>query len=462
MKNKVRTPKKKKKNILIIFIKNIIKLIDKSIVLPTTKFFVAINEKFSKKNGRIEKWLTRKNTMIFTSLLIALLLFFYVDYKNVIPIDSSVEVLRNQKVVAVYNEEAYVVEGLPETADVTLIGKGTSDLYLARQLSNGTVSVDISNLKPGTHTIDLSYTSSIKSVNYMINPSKITIVIYPKMSLTKSATIDVINADKLNSRLFVNDVSIDQEEIFIKGSEDVVNSVATIKALVDINKIVKPTEGINELSDVNLIAYDSEGNVVEVEIVPNKVNAKVSISSSSVTVPLKVVPKNSESIQFGKAISSINTDISQITVYGDSEALENLKYVPVEIDVSGMSSTKSFNVTIPKPDGIKEMSAESVNVTISLGAVNEKTIKNVQIENINLDSNYSVQAVGQNSSVTNVIVKGTDTVLENIDASMIKATVDLAGLGEGEHVVPVNIAGEDLKATYTANPTKITVKIFKK
>jgi len=45
---------------------------------------------------------------------------------------------------------------------------------------------------------------------------------------------------------------------------------------------------------------------------------------------------------------------------------------------------------------------------------------------------------------------------------MIKATVDLAGLGEGEHVVEVVVTGEELKATYTAKPTKITVKIFKK
>ena len=44
---------------------------------------------------------------------------------------------------------------------------------------------------------------------------------------------------------------------------------------------------------------------------------------------------------------------------------------------------------------------------------------------------------------------------------MISATVDLSGLGEGEHIVDVIVTGEELKATYTAKPTKITVKIFK-
>ena len=71
----------------------------------------------------------------------SLLIFFYVDSHAGTVIDSAAEVLRNQKVEARYNAEAYVIEGLPETADVTLIGR-TVDLYLAKQLSTGKVTVD--------------------------------------------------------------------------------------------------------------------------------------------------------------------------------------------------------------------------------------------------------------------------------------------------------------------------------
>ena len=167
MKKKVRTPKKKK-NILFIFLKNIIKLIDKTIVVPITKFFLMISEKFSKNTGGLERWLVKKNTMVFISLLIALIFFFYVDSRSTVLIDSSAEVLRNQVVEATYNKEAYVVEGLPETADVTLIGRRV-DLYLAKQLSTGSVTVDISNLKAGTHKVDLNYESSINSVDYNLS-----------------------------------------------------------------------------------------------------------------------------------------------------------------------------------------------------------------------------------------------------------------------------------------------------
>jgi len=458
MKKKVRTPKKKK-NILFIFLKNIIKLIDKTIVVPVTKFFLMISEKFSKNTGGIEKWLVRKNTMVFISLIIALIFFFYVDSRSNVLIDSSAEVLRNQVVEATYNKEAYVVEGLPETADVTLIGRRV-DLYLAKQLSTGSVTVDISNLKAGTHKVDLNYESSINSVDYSLNPSTVTIIIYPKMSSTKIANIDVINQDKLDSKLSIQNVTIDQEEIIIKGAEHTLNEVASVKALVDINNIIDPSEGITKLEDVNLVAYDSNGNVVDVEMVPSKVSANVSIVSPSTTVPIKIVPKGD--VEFGKAISSMSSNVSQVTVYGDENVIKDLKYIPVEIDVTSLSETKTYNIVIDKPTGIRDISTTTINVTVSLGEVSEKTINNIKIDPINLDSNYSVQSIGKESSVTSVIVKGTESVLENIDSTMIKATVDLSGLGEGEHVVDVLVVGEELKATYTAKPTKITVKIFKK
>ena len=397
--------------------------------------------------------------MIFLSLIIAIIIFFYVDSKSSVLVDSSAEVLRNQNVIATYNKEAYVVEGLPEEADVTLIGRRV-DLYLAKQLSSGNVTVDISNLKPGTHKIDLNYDSSIKSVDYNLNPSSVTVVIYPKMSATKIAQVDVVNQDKLETKLSIQNVVIDQNEIIVKGAEHTLNEVASVKALVDINNIVEPSEGISKIDDVSLVAYDAKGNVVDIEMVPSKVSATVSIVSPKTTVPLKIIPKGE--VEFGKAISSMTSSVGQVTVYGEESVIKDLQYIPVEVDVTGLSNTKTFNIVIEKPTGIRDISISNVNVTVSLGEVKEKVIDDIKIDPINLDSNYSPQSLGKNSSVTSVIVKGTESVLASIDASTIKATVDLSGLGEGEHVVDVIVTGEDLRATYTAKPTKITVKIFKK
>ena len=281
--------------------------IDRFIVTPVTKFAMFIGEKADKGAGKFERWLNKRNTLVFVSLLVSLLIFFYVDNQASTVIDSAAEVLHNQIVDVTYNKEAYIIEGLPETADVTLIGR-TVDLYLAKQLSTGKVTADLSNLKEGTHKIELNYESPINSVNYKLDPSSITVNVYPKVSATKSITVDVINKDKLESKLSVQSVTVDKEEVIIKGTEDEksihnINKVATVKALVDIGELIDPTAGVNILKDVKLVAYDKYGNVVDVEIVPEKVTATINIESYSGTAKIKIIPKGS--VAFGKAISSI-------------------------------------------------------------------------------------------------------------------------------------------------------------
>lgn len=433
--------------------------IDKKIITPITKFVLLISEKTGKKTGKLEKWLVRKNTLIFLSLILAIGMFFLVDSKSIVLVDSSAEVLYDQKVEATYNQEAYVVEGLPEKVDVTIIGR-TVDLYLAKQLSTGTVSVDLTNYKEGTHKVNLNYESPINSVNYKLDPSTVTVIIYPKVSRQISVDVDLINKDHLDSKLSIQDVTIDQKEIIIKGAEHVLEKVSTVKALVDVDNIIDPKAGVTTLSDVKLVAYDKDGQVVNVEMVPNKVTATISIVSPSKELPIKLIPKGN--VEFGKAISSLTSDVSKVVVYGEESALEELQYIPIEIDVTGLTENKEYNVMIEKPQGVRDISVDKTSVSITLDTEVSKEIQDVHIETINLDSNYKAVAIGESSSKTSVIVKGTQDVVDAIDAESLKATVDLKGYSEGDHEVEVIVTGDELKASYTPKTTKIKVRITKK
>ena len=440
-------------------VRSIFKWIDRHIITPLTKFVLFISEKTGAKTGKFERWLTRKNTLIILSLILAIGFFFVVDSKSIILVDSSAEVLYDQKVEATYNREAYVVEGLPETVDVTMIG-GTAELYLAKQLASGTVKVDLTNYKEGTHKVNLKYDSTINSVNYKLDPSTVTVIIYPKVSKTVNVDVDVLNKSALDSKLAVQNVTIDQEEVIIKGAEHTLEKVSTVKALVDIKNIIDPKAGVTTLNDVKLVAYDNEGNVVDVEIVPNKVTATVSIVSPSKEVPIKVIPKGT--VAFGKAISSMTSSISKVTVYGEESVLEELQYIPIEIDVNGLSENKTFDVKITKPQGVRDISETDAQVSISLGTEVSKEIEDVYIETINLNPNYKAVALGENSSKISVIVKGTREVIDSIDASNIKAIVDLSEYGEGDHEVEIEVTGDELKATYTPKTTKIKIRITTK
>ena len=333
-------------------------------------------------------------------------------------------------------------------------------MYLAKQLSKGYVTVDISNLKEGTHKVTLNYESNIESIDYKLDPSTVNVNIYPKVSTTKTATIDTINKESLDTKLSVSKVNIDKTEIIIKGAEHTIKAVANVRALVDIQKLIDPEAGVTTLEDVPLIAYDTNGKVVDVEMVPSKVTATINIDSPHKEVPIKVIPIGE--VQFGKAISSITSSETKVTIYGSQNIIDKIEYFPIEVEVEKLNTNKEYNIALNLPEGVRELSVKTTKINITLGEEISKEIKDVMIETTNLDSNYKAAAIGASSIKTNVIIKGTKEVLDGIDENKIKAIVDLSGYKEGDHEVEIKVTGDDVKATYSPKTTKIKIRISKK
>ena len=178
---------------------------DRILITPITKLILKITD-FSKKNAKsIERFLGRKQTLIVISLLVALCIFFIIDGESSATIDQYAEVLYDQPVTATYNEEAYVVEGLPKTVDITLVGQ-KRHIFLAKQSPSEGVNVDLTGLKPGQHKVTLKYSQRLKSLDYRLDPSTVTITIYDKVSATRTLTYDILHKDNLYSKLNIDKV----------------------------------------------------------------------------------------------------------------------------------------------------------------------------------------------------------------------------------------------------------------
>lgn len=442
-------------------VKNISKFIDKKIVLPITRFLVSITKKVNLNGRGFERLITSKSGLIIVSLITALLVFFVADSKTNTLIETSAEVLYDQPISASYNEEAYVIEGLPETVDITLIGR-KSDIYLAKQLPTNDITIDLTGLKPGVHKVNLNYKKALSTVEYKLDPSVATIVIYEKISEEKEVNYEVVNKDKVDSKLLIESVKLSDEKVYVKGNEAMLKTVSAIKALIDLNNLVDQKVGEQHLKDVKLVAYDDKGEKVDVEIVPKKINATITISSPKKEVPIKIIPKNYDKIVFGKAIKNISSDIKKVTIYGDASKLESISYIPVYVDVEGLKEDKNYSITITSPSGVRQMSEKVINVTVSLGAEKIKEINDVYLEYENLGEGLVVQAVEQNSTKVTVSIKGVESVLEGIDPTSIKAYVNLKDLGVGEHEIPVKVSGTDEKVKYSSKTTKIKLRIMQK
>ena len=440
-------------------IKRFLRFIDKKIIVPITKFFVSIGEKLKLSDKPLEKALSKKSSMIILSLVLAVIVFVIIDRQNTTLLEKNAEVLYDIPLSATYNDEEYVVEGLPETVDITLIGT-KANLYLAKQLPTQDVNVDLSDLKPGVHKVNLKYKQSITSVEYKLDPSEVTVVVSSKKSETRSVESDIVNLNKLDSKLAINNTKLDTDEVIIKGTEDSLAKVSTIKALINVSDMVDPKAGTNTLKDIPLIAYDENGSKVDVEMVPSKVTATVEIESPSKTVPLEIEPTGN--VIFGKAIKNITSSVQKVTIYGNSKVLDNTNSIKVKIDVNNLKSNKDYTVTIKKPAGIREISEKVVTAKVELDDEVTTELSGVKLGVVNLGSNYTAQATSENATEVTVILKGVESIIKNITPSDVEAYVDLEGLGAGDHEVEIKVKGTDPKVKYSSKVTKTIIKIAEK
>lgn len=445
----------------ILLFRAIYRIIDKCIVTPISRLIYKVNEISRENSGRFEKVLNRPNVLIYLSLICAIGVFLLVDSQVINLTQREAEIISDQPVSVIYNEEAYVIEGIPESVDITLIGS-KSTIYLATQLGEHQVVLDLSNYGTGTYKVKLKYNHSVQSVDYKLDPSTVTVKISEKVSEVKSLTHDIMNEDKLDNKLSISDVKLDTNEVIIKSSQEILDRVASVKALVDASQISIKESGDFTIENVTLVAYDEFGDKIpNVEMVPSKVSATVTIDSYHDTKPVKIITKGTMSN--GKAIANITSTVKEVVVYGEKEIIDNLKYIEAEISVDNLGDDKTLSVNLIKPNGVRYMSETTTNVTVSVEEASQRTISGVSVQTVGLGSDYSASATSLDDRTIDVIVKGVKSVIDkDIDASKIYARVDLTGLKAGTHTVKVIVSIDDERVSVQPTKTEISVKIVQK
>ena len=204
---------KKNKNILTL----ISDFFSKYVVMPISKFVLFIYEKIKNPSKKFENMLSKSNTLLFISLIIAVIIFVTVDQKIESFKDSSAELIEGLNVKVLYDEDNYVVEGIPDSVDLTMIGS-KANLYLAKQSPTQEVTIDLWGLKAGTHKVDIKYNQVSNSIKYNVNPSVATVIIREKISATKTLTVDLLNQDVLNETYVVGDLKLSSDTAVIKGA----------------------------------------------------------------------------------------------------------------------------------------------------------------------------------------------------------------------------------------------------
>lgn len=440
--------------------KVIYNIIDKLIVVPISRLIYRLNKLSKNNTGKLERILNRPIVLLYISLFTAIAVFYLVDNKVISLVDNEAEIISGQPINIIFNEENYVVEGVPETADITLIGS-KSNLYLAKQIGDHKVVLDLTNYEPGTYKVKLKYNHSMNNVSYKLDPGSISVKISEKESEVFNLSYDLVNEHKLDKKLNISSVELNKSEIIVKGSKETLATISNVKALIDVESASLTNKGEYTVDSIKLVAYDHNGNKVNnVEMVPNSISANLKVESYSVEVPIKVVTTGN--ITTGYALNSINSSVNKVTVYGDQEVLDLLTYIEAPIDVTGLSTDKTFSgVTLTKPAGVRHMSDTTTSVTVTLDQETSREFTDVVIEHKNLANGYKVEALSLSDRAITVIAKGVSSALENLEVSKIKAYIDLTGYTAGTYEVEVKLETDDSRFALVSTTSKVNIKITK-
>ncbi|GLJ01766.1 YbbR-like domain-containing protein [Bacillus sp. YKCMOAS1] len=354
-------------------------------------------------------------------------------------------------VKAYYDDEKYVVTGVPQTVNVTIKGS-TSAVKTARQTKNFEIYADMQNLSTGTHKVELKARDVSKGLTLSINPSVTTVTIQEKTTAEFPVETEFYNQNKIKDGYSPEQPIVNPKKVTVTGSKDVLDKISVIKAFVNLEDVDQQIE-----KEAKLTVYDSSGNELPVEVSPSVVDITVPISSPSKKVPFKL--ERTGSLPEGISISSIETSPSEVTVYGSQKALDALDFIDgVKLDLSKIKDDTEIDADIPLPDGVKKVSPETVKIKVKVATAEEKKIDNVPISVVGLSKDLTSDFVSPSSGRITLTAKGSKSAIDKLKASDVEAYINAGDLNEGTHEVKVQVNGPQ-NVTWTLSRSKVKVKL---
>ncbi|MFD2043366.1 YbbR-like domain-containing protein [Ornithinibacillus salinisoli] len=334
------------------------------------------------------------------------------------------------------DSEKYVVSGVPEYVNVTLEGTSSSALNLAVRQREFEVFVDLQDLGKGEHTVELHYGNISSELEVTIEPKTIDVIIEERATKEFNVNVDFINDDQLPEGYELGEVEVNPGTVTITSSKSVIEQIGVVKVYVNVAGL---TESIEEL-EVPINVYDSQGNELRVRIEPETVNVSVEIDNPSKSVPVSVA--TSGTLPEGLSLITIEPSVEEIEVFATSDVLATIEEVTTnEIDLSEITESSTVDIGLDLPEGVHIPNVEQIEVQIEIEQT--RTLEAVTIDIDNLAEGQAVSFIEPENQQMSITIVGNEQDVNNLSAEDFRIAIDVEGLDEGEHRVPVTIEGPE-------------------
>ncbi|MET3684374.1 YbbR domain-containing protein [Alkalibacillus flavidus] len=340
--------------------------------------------------------------------------------------------------VQIDEEDNYVVRGVPDTVDVTLEGPRSVITQTVRQ-QNFDVVVDLNDLGPGEHQVDVTHEGFSSQLSVYIEPNVANVTIEERATASFPVDIDYVESDGLNpDNVFASSPQLSPAEIEITGSQNEIDQVAIVKAIVNL-----PTLAQNgEVTGAPVRVYDAAGNELSVLVEPSEVDVTADVSITDKRYP--VTYETTGDLDEELVLQSIDLNPVSATLYGSVDRLDEIdRLEPVDVDLSDVTESTTLEVDLSVPSGVNRIEPETVEAEIEVEEAVETTLEDVELEVDNLAEDREITFIEPEEPQINVQLVGTENDLNNLSRDDIRVSIDVEGQVEGEFYADVQFEGPD-------------------
>ena len=404
------------------------------------------------KNLNLDTILTSSWALWAISIITAVLMWIYVT-----GMDESSYITRKFSCALEYNglDSQTILRGRLSEVDVEL--RGPEDVMMRLDYNSVSAYVDARNLLPGKrYTVNINVNTPANTTLVSCFPSQVVMDLVRQV--TRLMTVETILPQNIPEGQYIEGVEIIPKEVGIKGAEDDVAKVGSVRVTPTIEEL---QEGRDLLMPVKFSQSEPfEGSVT---IEPAQVRFRGVLARG---LPKKRVPVNvrlTGKLDADYEVRTITTDPSEIQIEGNREDLAKIEAIDTEvIDVSLLAEDKVIVAPLRQPEvqGVSIVNTPSVRVSLQLGETRaEKMVANIPVEFRNTETPEAWNANPPNVSVT---IEGRPSLIANFESQdvEIKAYVDMSNIFMAPVTLPVKAeitpSNDNFRITRT-EPQNVTI-----
>ena len=347
-----------------------------------------------------------------------------------------------------------ILRGRLSEVDIEI--RGPEDAIMRLDYNAVNAYVDARNLLPGkkyTVNINVEMPSNINLVSCFPSQAVLDLV----RQVTRLMNVDTVLPQDIPEGHYIEGVEIIPKEVGIRGAEDDVVKVGSVRVTPTIDELQAGRELLMPVKFSQSEPF--EGSVA---IEPAQVRFRGMLVRG---LPRKRVPVNvrlTGKLDADYEVRSIITDPSEIQIEGTAEDLAKVEAVDTEvIDVSMMDADNVVVAPLRQPDvpGVSFVGTSSVRVSLQFGETHaERMLANIPVEFRGADDPQKWLSSPANVSVT---IEGRPSLIEKFSAenTQVKAFVDMTNIFMAPVTLPVKteiISGDAFRVT-RIDPQNVTV-----